>query len=513
MYQTGTGSIRMRATYVMEDGDIVITALPYQASGSKILSQIAEQMHAKKLPMVDDIRDESDHENPIRLVITPRSNRVDIEALMGHLFATTDLERSYRVNMNMIGIDGRPQVKELSSLLKEWLSFRTETVRKRLQHRLTKVENRLHILDGLLIAYLNIDEVIAIIRREDEPKPVLMARFNLTDAQAEAILELKLRYLAKLEEMKIRGEQDELAKERDELIQLLSSDKKLKSLIRKEIAADAEKYGDKRRSPIVARAEAQAIREEEMAPSEPVTVVLSEKGWVRSAKGHEIDGASLNYRAGDTFLAQAKGRSQQLAIFLDSEGRSYGLPAHSLPSARGLGEPLTSRLKPSPEATFVHVIMGESDDLYLLASEAGHGLVVKLEELVTKNRNGKAILKLPKGAKPIMPRRVHSYEDQYLAAISRQGRLLVFPVAELPMLPRGKGNKILQITSSELAKREDYLVDVILLNENSPLTIVSGKRSFTLKPNDLTHYQSERGRRGNKLPRGFRTIDRLMTDN
>lgn len=511
LYRTGNGSLRTRATYTVEDGDIIITALPHQTSGSKVLEQIAEQMQAKKLPMVDDLRDESDHENPTRLVITPRSKRIDVEALMAHLFATTDLERSYRVNLNMIGIDGKPQVKDLSTLLKEWLEYRTATVRRRLQYRLEKVLTRLHILDGLMIAYLNIDEVIAIIRREDEPKPVLMKRFNLSDTQAEAILELKLRHLAKLEEIKIRGEQDELAKERDHLEKILGSAKLLKSLIRKELLEDAGKFGDKRRSPIVARAEAQAIREEEMLPSEPITVVLSEKGWVRAAKGHDIDSANLSYRAGDDFKADAKGRSNQLAVFLDSTGRSYSLPAHSLPSARGQGEPLTSRLKPEPSATFEAVIIGDPQQLYLLASDAGYGFVTKLDELYTKNRSGKAVLKLPQGSRVLPPRLVSDYKKQSVAAITTDGRLLIFPIADLPQLPRGKGNKIINVPSSKVAKREEYVIDLAVLNADSHLTLYAGKRSLTLKPGDLAYYKGERGRRGNKLPRGFHNAERIVS--
>ncbi|MDE2088677.1 MAG: DNA topoisomerase IV subunit A, partial [Gammaproteobacteria bacterium] len=362
IYETGSGSLRVRARYEHEDGGIVITALPYQVSGARVLEQIAAQMQAKKLPMVEDLRDESDHENPTRLVIVPRSNRVDVDALMAHLFATTNLESSYRVNLNMIGLNGRPQVKNLKQVLSEWLEFRTATVRRRLQHRLDQVTTRLHVLDGLLIAYLNLDEVIAIIRREDHPKPVLMARFGLSDAQAEAILELKLRHLAKLEEMKIRTEQKALAEERDGLQKTLGSKQRLKTLIRKELQEDAERYGDARRSPIVERRPAQALDETALIPSEPVTVVLSSMGWVRAAKGHDIDPAALSYRAGDGFRAVARGRSNQLTVFLDSSGRAYALPAHSLPSARGQGEPLTGRLNPSGGAEFMGVMMGDDDD-------------------------------------------------------------------------------------------------------------------------------------------------------
>lgn len=507
MYRTGNGSIRMRAVYAVEDGDIVITALPYQVSGAKILEQIAAQMQAKKLPMVEDLRDESDHENPTRLVIVPRSNRVDVEAVMAHLFATTDLERSYRVNLNMIGTDGRPQVKGLQQILWEWLEYRTATVRRRLQFRLDKVLARLHILDGLLIAFLNIDEVIAIIRHEDQPKLVLMQRFGLTDTQAEAILELKLRHLAKLEEMKIRGEQDELAKERDSLEQTLGSAARLKKLIRTELLADAEKFGDARRSPLVTRAAAQAMSETEVLPTEPVTVILSSKGWVRSAKGHDIDGSSLTYKAGDEFKMLASGRSNQQAIFLDSTGRSYALPAHSLPSARGHGEPLTGRVNPPPGATFEAVLLGEPKQHILLASDAGYGFIVPLEELLTKNRNGKAMMKLPPNSHILAPQTVTNIDTDRIAAISSQGHLLVFPAKDLPVLPKGKGNKLINIPGAKFAKREEFVVSVAVLSAADSLTLYSGKRHFTLKPADLSYYHGERALRGNKLPRGFQKVD------
>lgn len=509
MYKTGNGSIRMRAAYREENGDIIVTALPHQTSSAKVLEQIAQQMQQKKLPMVSDLRDESDHENPVRLVIIPRSNRVDIPALMSHLFATTELEKSYRVNLNMIGINGRPQVKDLLTILKEWLEFRTATVRRRLQFRLDKVTARLHILDGLLIAYLNIDEVIAIIRKEDKPKPVLMKRFKITDIQAEAILELKLRHLAKLEEMEIKGEQTELAKEKDEIEKTLASTAKLKKLIRSEILADAEKYGDARRSPLIVRATAQAIEIQEILPTEPVTVVLSQQGWVRSAKGHEIDPLSLNYKAGDEFKMAAKGRSNQSAVFLDSTGRSYSLPVHTLPSARSQGEPLTSRLKPEAGATFEAVLLGEDSDLYLLASDAGYGFITQLGELQTKNRAGKAMIKLPNSAKVLSPKLITDLETQYLAAITNEGRLLLFPLADLPQLPRGKGNKIINIPSAKAQTHEEYLVDVALLKENNSLKIISGKRELVIKPSDLGNFQGERAQRGNKLPKALRNVDKL----
>jgi topoisomerase-4 subunit A len=509
MYETGLGSVRMRARYEAEGGEIIITALPYQTSGAKLLAQIAAQMQAKKLPMVEDLRDESDHENPTRLVIVPRSNRVNVEELMAHLFATTDLERSYRVNMNMIGLDGRPRVKSLRDILVEWLEFRTEVVRRRLQYRLDKVLARLHILDGLLIAYLNLDEVIAIIRREEQPKPVLMKRFNLSDTQAEAILDLKLRHLAKLEEMKIRGEQGELGEEREGLERTLGSKQRLKTLIRKELIEDARIYGDERRSPLVERAAAQAMDETELIPTEPVTVVLSEKGWVRAAKGHDIDPLALGYKSGDSFKAEAKGRSNQLVVFMDSTGRSYSLAAHTLPSARGQGEPLTGRLQPPEGANFTGVTMGTPDDLCLVSSDAGYGFVARLEDLYAKNKAGKAVLNVPKNAQVLPLTRVVNYENDYVAAVTLQGHLLVHPLRELPKLAKGKGVKMIGIPSARLANREEYVVAGVTLSSGQSLVVYSGQRHLTLKPADLAHYQGERGRRGLKLPRGFQRVDRL----
>jgi topoisomerase-4 subunit A len=507
VYESGTGSIRMRARYLRENGDIIITALPHQVSGSKILEQIASQMQAKKLPMVEDLRDESDHENPTRLVIVPRSNRVDVPRLMSHLFATTDLERSYRVNLNLIGIDGRPAVKDLRSLLVEWLSFRTETVRRRLQYRLNEVLDRLHILEGLMVAYLNIDEVIAIIRYEEDPKAELIKRFSLTDVQAEAILNLRLRNLARLEEMKIKGEQEALEKERKSLERLLGSKQRMRTLIRKELQADAEKYGDERRSPIVEREAAEALDETDLAPSEAVTVVLSEMGWARTAKGHEIDPAGLNYRAGDTFLAATRLRSNQPAIFIDSNGRSYSLPAHTLPSARSQGEPLTGRLSPATGATFCAVLGGDAQQEYLLASDAGYGFRVGLTDMLAKNKSGKALLTLPKGARVLTPMSVTDVASDRVVAISNEGRMLVFPLSDLPKLARGKGNKIIAIAPKRVVSREEFVVAVAVVPQGSSLIAHAGKRYIVLKPSDLDGYQAERGRRGAKLPRGFQRVD------
>jgi topoisomerase-4 subunit A len=512
LYESGTGSVRLRARYEIEDGDIVVTALPYQVSGAKVLEQIAGQMATKKLPMVEDLRDESDHENPTRLVIVTRSNRVDTAALMSHLFAATDLERSYRVNFNMIGLDGRPRVKNLRDLLAEWLVFRTDTVRRRLQYRLDKVLARLHILDGLLIAYLNLDEVIHIIRTEDEPRPVLMARFKLSGIQADAVLDLKLRHLAKLEEMKIRGEQSDLAAERDELAKILGSKQRLRTLVRRELSADAERYGDDRRSPIVARDAAQAFAAESLISSEAVTVVLSAMGWVRAAKGHDIDPAALNYKAGDGFLAAARGRTNQLAVFADSTGRTYSLPIHSLPSARGQGEPLTGRLSPPPGASFVGVVIGNAEDLYLFASDAGYGFIVKLEDLIAKNKNGKAVLSVPKGAKVLPPVAVEDVASDVVAVVSNRGRLLVFPVAELPQLTKGKGNKIMAIPGAKAAAREEFISAVASVPGGGALVVYAGQRHMKLSRTDLEHYTGERGRRGAALPRGLQRVDRIAVE-
>jgi topoisomerase-4 subunit A len=508
-YETGGGSVKVRARYELEQGDIVITALPYQVSGNRVMEQIAQQMQAKKLPMVEDLRDESDHESPTRLVIVPRSNRVDVERLMSHLFATTDLERNHRVNMNMIGLNGRPRVMNLQEILAEWLSYRLQTVRRRLEHRLSKVLERLHLLEGVLIAFLNIDEVIRIIRTEDEPKPVLMARFQLTDTQAEYVLNTRLRQLARLEEMKIRGEQEELARERESLEQTLGSEQRLRTLVRKEIEADAERYGDPRRCPIVARTPATALDEAELNPSEPVTVVLSEKGWVRSAKGHELDPAALSYKAGDGFLASARLRSNQAVVFLDSTGRSYSLAAHLLPSARGQGEPLTGRLDPPRGGSFLAVLGGEPAAKYVLASDAGYGFIVTMEALYAKPKAGKAVLTLPQGSRVLPPVRVLDTATDRFAAVTNTGHLLLFSASDLPELPRGKGNKIIHIPSARAAARAEFLVAVAVVHAGASLTIRSGKRHFTLKPADLDAYQGERGRRGKLLPRGLQRVDAL----
>ncbi|MCB1845809.1 MAG: DNA topoisomerase IV subunit A [Halieaceae bacterium] len=512
MYETGRGGLRMRAVWEREGSDIVVTALPYQVSGSRVLEQIAQQMQARKLPMVADLRDESDHENPTRLVIVPRSNRIDGEALMSHLFASTDLERTYRVNLNMIGIDGRPGVKGLDRILREWLGFRTETVRRRLEHRLARVLKRIHILEGYLVAFLNIDEVIHIIRTEDKPKPALMERFGLTDAQAEAVLELKLRNLAKLEEIAIRGEQDELSQERDELEKILGSAARLKTLIKKELLAVAEQYGDPRRSPLVQREEARAFSELEMVGADPITVVMSEKGWIRAAKGHDIDPGSLSYKSGDSFKMAARGRSNQPLVILDSTGRAYTLASHNLPSARGQGEPVTGRINPPSGASFEGMMMGAQEQLFLLASDAGYGFVAKLGDLQSKNRAGKAAISLPRGARVMAPAPVDAVQGAWVAAATTEGRLLVFPLDDLPQLARGKGNKIIGIPPARVQSRDEFVVALQVITERDSLVIYAGKRHIKLKFSELEHYRGERGRRGNKLPRGFQKVDAMTRD-
>ncbi len=509
VYTTGRGSIKMRAVYCKENGDIIITALPHQVSGAKILEQIAAQMQAKKLPMVADLRDESDHENPTRLVIEPRSNRVDVDDLMSHLFASTDLERNYRVNLNLIGINGRPAVKSLVEILKEWLVFRTATTRRRLEYRLDKINKRLHLLEGRMIAFLNLDEVIRIVREEDKPKQELMARFDLTEVQAEYILETRLRQLARLEEMQIRSEQDELLEEKEKLEKILSSDARLKTLIKKELLEAAEEYGDDRRSPIVARAESKAMSEADLLTSDPVTIVMSAKGWIRAAKGHDIDAEGLSYKSGDNFHFSVKGKSNQPVVILDSTGRSYAVPAHNLPSARGQGEPLTGRIKAPTGAEFVGGMMGPEDSFYLLGTDAGYGFFARLGDLITKNKAGKAAISIPKGGKVLGPQPISDLEAAFVAAVSNEGRLLVFAASDLPVLAKGKGNKIMNIPSARVQSREEFMLGAVTLQDDDMLTVHAGKRHLSLKMSDLEHYRGERGRRGNKLPRGFQKVDKV----
>ena len=504
IYEQGRGSIKMRATWKKEDGEIIISALPHQSSPSKVIAQIAEQMTAKKLPMLEDIRDEADHENPIRIVLVPRSNRVDIDALMAHLFATTDLEKSYRVNMNMIGLDHKPAVKGLLEILNEWLAFRRTTVTRRLQYRLDKVLSRLHILEGLMIAFLNIDEVIDIIRHEDDPKAELMRRFNLSDEQADAILNLRLRHLAKLEENQLKAEQDELEKERLNLEAILGSERRLNTLIKKEIQEDAKKYASPRMSQLVEREEAKMISESDMTPAEPVTVILSEMGWVRCAKGHDIDPKSLSYKAGDNYRAHACGKSNQAVVFIDSTGRSYALDPLSLPSARSQGEPLTGKLNLPAGATIEYVVMASEQQELLMASDAGYGFICKFEDLIARNKAGKALISLPENAKVMEPKTLAS-ATALVVAMTSAGRILIFPAKDLPALSKGKGNKIVTIPAANAKERSELLVKLLLISDQASLEFHSGKRKIVLKPEDLQKFRAERGRKGSTLPRGLHT--------
>jgi len=512
IYTTGNGTIRLRASYKQENGDIVIDSLPYQISGNKVLEQIAAQMRNKKLPLVEDLRDESDHEDPIRLVITPKSKKVDVEELMSHLFSTTSLERTVRVNMNIVALDGRPRGFNLLGLLGEWLKFRKDTVKRRLQHRLQIVLDRLHILDGLLVAYLNIDEVIRIIRKEDEPKPVLMKKFKLSDIQAEAILNLRLRNLARLEEFKIKGEQKELNAERVELESTLKSASRLKTLIKKEILEDTESYGDARRTLIVEREAAQALDESQLVASEPVTVVLSQRGWARAAKGHEIDPFALSYKSGDGFLASARGRSNQLAMFIDSTGRVYSVIAQSLPSARGQGDPLSGLFKPPDGSEYCGTLIGEPAEQWLLASDAGYGFIATLEDLVSRNKAGKSILRVPAGGRAVVPAPVPKDAECLIAAVSSIGRLLCFEMDELPELAKGKGNKLINIPAKKYKEGAEQLVAMAVVPEEGSLQVHTATRTMTLKWDDLDHYYGERALRGSMLPKGWRKVVRMTVD-
>ncbi|MBR9727672.1 DNA topoisomerase IV subunit A [Shewanella intestini] len=509
IYSSGRGSLKMRAVYTIENGEIVISALPHQVGSGKVLEQMAAQMQAKKLPMVSDLRDESDHENPVRLVIVPRSNRIDCEQVMTHLFATTDLEKSFRVNLNVLGLDGRPQVKGLKTLLTEWLTYRISTVTRRLQFRLDKVLARLHILDALMIAFLNIDEVIEIIRYKEEPKAELMSRFNLSEKQAEAILELKLRQLGKLEEFKIRAEQNELAEERDKLQLILGSERRLRTLVKKELIKDGETYGDERRTPIIERSEAKALTEQELTPAEAVTVVLSEKGWVRCAKGHDVDAQGLNYKAGDNFLCSAMGRSNQPSVFIDTSGRAFATDTHTLPSARSQGEPITTRFNIASGETVRHVLLGSDTQRYLVASDAGYGFICSYSDMISRNKAGKALLSLPANAQTMPPQLIGNVQEQSLLAVTTEGRMLMFALEALPQLSKGKGNKIIGIPTERSKNREEMLLHVVIVPPNAAVTLWAGKRKLTLKASDLEHYRGERGRRGAKLPRGLQRVDSI----
>lgn len=502
MQSTGRGSYRMRAVYSVEKNEIVITELPYQVSGSKIITQIADQMQAKKLPLVSDVRDESDHQNPTRLVIVLRSNRIDAEAVMSHLFATTDLESSYRVNMNMIGADGRPQVKSIRRILLEWIEIRKNTVTRRLQYHLNKIEKRLHILAGLLIAYLDIDTVIRIIREEDHPKAELMSHFGIDEIQAEAILELKLRHLAKLEEMEIRREQEELEAKAAIIREQLANPESLKNLIINELKEDAKKFGDDRRSPIVLRAEATAINEQDMLPADPVTVVLSEAGWIRCAKGHEVDAENLNFRAGDQYLSHAQGKSNQRVYILDDTGRSYALAINSLPSARGLGEPLSSKLSPASGVGFKQLLIAEDDSEILAASSKGYGFKTQAKQLDTSAKAGKAFLSLPEKA-TVMNLQM-TEQASHVALLSSAGRLLVIELSELPILNKGKGNKLIQL------EEKDQLLSMLPLNLDEAIQVFAGQQQLKLKGEDLLKYVAKRGTKGQLLPRGYQKANKLL---
>jgi topoisomerase-4 subunit A len=509
MYKKGGGSIRMRARYEKEGGDVIITALPHQTSPAKILEQIATQMTAKKLPMVVDLRDESDHENPTRLVIVPKSNRIDVDELMTHLFATTDLERTYRVNMNVIGMNGRPGVRNLLQMLTEWIDYRIQTVTRRLEHRLAKVKVRLHLLDGLLIAFLNIDEVIRIIRREDDPKPVLMKRFKLTGVQTDYILDTKLRQLARLEEMKIKTEQKDLRKERKELEGLLGSKAKLKTLVRNELQEDIDKFGDARRSPIVSRDAAQAMDETALISSDPVTVILSDKGWVRAAKGHEVDAAALAYKSGDQYLDSVQTKTNQLSVFIDSTGRTYAVPSHTLPSARGMGEPLTGRLNPPDGARFCGVVSGDPEQHVLLSNSTGYGFVAKIEDLITRNKKGKVVMKVPAGATVLPPALVEDMENNWVVAVTSEGHMLIHHIDEIPIMPKGKGIKIINIPAAARGRGE-VVTATTVVNDKDSIKIFSGKRHKILTQNEMENFEGERAQRGRKLPQGFRSVERLI---
>jgi topoisomerase IV subunit A len=513
IYEHGKGSIKMRATYSVEDGEVVVSTLPHHVSGAKILEQVAQQMRAKKLPMVVDLRDEGDHENPTRLVIVPRSNRVNIKDLMAHLFAVTDLEKNYRVNMNMIGLDGRPQVKPLIPLLNEWLEFRQLTTRNRLEFRLEKILKRLHLLDGFLIAYLNIDEVIEIIRTHDDAKQALIDRFTLSVLQAESVLEIKLRQLAKLEEIKIRKEQSELQEERDGIQDILQSESKMKTLMRDELVALIDLYGDERCCPIVQREESKMFSETDLISSEALSVILSEKGWIRAAKGTEIDPSKLSFKSGDQLSFIAQGKSNQMMVVLDSTGRSYSFPSHNLPSARGHGEPLTGRINPPSGAVFLGGMLGVDEDDYLLSTDAGYGFVVKFSDLLSKNKAGKKVMSVPDNAKLLAPLKIKDKDNDWVAVVSNQGRLLCFPVTQLPQLSKGKGNKLMNIPGAKFKTREEFLIAVAVVSEDENIQIYSGKQHVSLSRKDLVYYEGERGRRGNKLPRGYQRVDRITLIN
>lgn len=512
LYEQGRGSVKARAVYTVENGEIVVTALPFQTSPSKILEQIAAQIQSKKLPMLVDLRDESDHENPTRLVLIPRSNRIDVERLMSHLFASTDMERSYRVNMNVIGLDGLPKVKDLKTMLSEWLVYRRDTVTRRITFRVERINERIHILEGLLVAYLNIDEVIRIVREEDKPRQALMSRFKISETQANSILDIRLRQLARLEEIKLTGERDTLQAEKVDLEKILNSTARMKTLLKKELTEDAKEYGDARRSPLQAVEDALAFSDEDLVSNDPITIVLSKKGWVRTAKGHEVDSKELAYRSGDSALCSSRGRMNDTLAFLDTHGRSYQVLPHSLPSARGQGEPLTGRLNPREGARFIGMAMGKGTDKVLLASDAGYGFIASIGDMVTKNKAGKATLSVPKGALALAPIALIEGESAHVAVVTNQGRLLVFSIDEVPELSRGKGNKLINIPSASLKSREETMLALCVFSSAQELIVLSGQRFLRMKLKELEHYQGERARRGRKLPRGFQKVDGLLVE-
>ncbi len=507
IYETGRGTVRARAIFIIDSGEIIITALPHQVSGAKVLEQIATQMHLKKLPMIVDIRDESDHKNPTRIVIVPKSNRVDTDQLMSHLFATTDLEKTYRINFNMIGVDGRPKVRPLVPLLREWLAFRSATVLKRLEYRVNKILARLQILDGLLVAYLNLDEIIRIVREEENPRSLIMSQFKLSETQADAILDTKLRQLARLEEEKIKGEREGLLDECGSLEAIIKSKSKLKGLLKQELLNDSLTFGDDRRSVIVEREDAKAFSDKDLISSEQTLVVLSSNGWVRAAKGHDTNPRDLNYRSGDEYLTSAPGRSNQDAVFMDSFGRTYTLASHTLPSARGQGEPLTGRVNPPDGASFTGVIIGEPAQQFLVASDAGYGFITSFANMVTKNKSGKSILSVPNGSLSMQPLLINDLEHECVAAFSNEGRLLIFPLKDLPVMARGKGIKIINIPSNRSKDRSEFMSFLLVFSETDTLVVRSGKRTISLKMSEMAHFRGERARRGLKLPRGFQRVD------
>ena len=510
MYSSGRGGFKIQAQWRQDKNQIIINALPYQASGSKILEQIAEQMINKKLPMVVDLADEGDHEDPIRLVITLKSNRVNAEDVMNHLYASTDLQKNYRVNMNLISLKGGPKVFSLVDLLKEWVIFRKDTVKRKLEHRLDQVNDRLHILEGLLTIFVDLDKVIKIIRNSDEPKKELIKAFKLSEIQANAILEIRLRQLAKLEQLKIENERNELVDERDDIEKILKSKSRLKTLIKNELNEIKELFGEERKSPIINSTNAKIFSEEETIVTEPITVVLSKAGWVRSAKGHEIDPNTLSYRGDDSLQDFARGRSNQLAVFLDSNGKAYSIQSHSLPSARGMGEPITGRLNADSGVQFISSVIGVEGNKFLIMNTAGYGYISEYQNMISNKKTGRAFMKLPDNAKMLKAIPVKD-NHTHIAAVSNIGKLLIFNIEELPILGKGKGNKIINIPKDKLAAGEEFMAHAQLLADDSSLKIEVGKRSVTLKPKDWSEYVLSRAKRGKKVGKLI-NIERLIEE-